>query len=53
VLPLQDFLEAPYRLLNRHVFSRGAGELLGDVERLRAEPLNAAGTVYGELVLLA
>src|SRR3954453_8417938 len=53
VLALGDLLEATDRLGDRDVLARGAGELLGDVERLREEALDAAGAADDELVLVA
>src|SRR5688572_32467505 len=42
VLAFQDLLEAAHRVLALHELARRAGELLGDEERLRQEPLDAA-----------
>src|SRR5947209_914422 len=52
VLALEDLLEAPDRLGDRHVDAGGPGELLGDVERLREEALDAARAADDELVLV-
>ena len=52
VLALEDLLEAADRLGDRHVHARGAGELLGDVERLRQEALDLARAVDRHLVLV-
>jgi hypothetical protein len=41
VLAVEDLLEAADRLGDRHVLARRARELLGDVERLRQEALDA------------
>src|SRR5687768_8430758 len=50
-LAVHDHVEALDRVLERHVFARGAGEHLGHVERLRQEALDLARTAHGELVL--
>src|SRR4051794_10774493 len=52
VLALDDLVERAHRLGDRDVLARGAGELLGDVERLREEALDLAGTLDGDLVLV-
>src|SRR5690242_13682523 len=44
VLALDDFLEALDGVGDRHVLALQAGELLGDEERLREEPLQLART---------
>src|SRR5689334_19286618 len=51
VLALMDLVEAANRFRNLHVASLHAGELLGDVERLREELLDLAGTRDGQLVV--
>src|SRR5262245_52716123 len=43
-----DFLEPADRLGDRHVLTFAAGELLGDGERLRQEPLDLAGARDGQ-----
>src|SRR6266568_5193493 len=49
---LHDLLEAADRVLQLDVLALVAGELLRDVERLREEALDLAGTGDGELVVL-
>src|ERR671931_2463426 len=51
-LALDQHLEASDRVLHRHVLAGDADELLGNVERLRQEPLDLAGPGDDELVLL-
>ena len=52
VLAVDDLVEAADRLGDRHVRAGGAGELLGDEERLREEALDLARALDGELVLV-
>ena len=52
MLALEDLLEAADRLGDRHVHAGGAGELLGDVERLRQEALELARAVDRQTVLV-
>src|SRR5690606_30849092 len=51
-LAVDDHLEAADGLLQRHVLARGAGEHLGDVERLREETLDLARARHRQLVVL-
>src|SRR5687768_7387680 len=51
VLAVDDLLEALHRVGNLHVLALEAGELLGDEEGLRQEPLDLARTRHGELVV--
>ncbi len=46
-----DFFEAADRFGQRRDLARLAGEHFGDQERLRQEPLDAAGALHDELVL--
>src|SRR3954470_3587890 len=52
VLALEDLGEAADRLGDRHVGARRARELLGHVERLRQEALDAPRAAHDELVLV-
>src|SRR3954452_1157075 len=52
VLAVDDLLEAADRLGDRDVLARRAGELLGDVEGLRQEALDAAGGADAQLLLV-
>src|SRR3990172_13012576 len=51
VLAVNDAAEGSDGVLQGHVLARGAGEHLGDEERLRQELLDLARPRYGELVL--
>src|SRR6187399_515370 len=51
VLAVDDLLEALDRVGDRHVLALQAGELLGDEERLREEPLDLAGPGHRQLVV--
>src|SRR5262245_18494759 len=48
---VDDHLETFDRLLERHELAGGTGEHLGDVERLRQEPLDLPGARHREFVL--
>ena len=50
VLAVHDLAEAADGVGDRNVLAREAGELLGDEERLRQEPLDAAGASDRQLV---
>ena len=52
MLAVDDFLEAADGVGQLDVLARDAGELLGDVERLRKEPLDLAGARHGQLVFV-
>jgi len=52
-LAVTNLLEAADGVFDRRDFARLAGEDLCHDERLRQEPLNAAGPVYDELVVFA
>src|SRR2546421_306758 len=52
VLPFDDLLEAPYRVLDLHVLPLRAGERLGHEERLREKALDLARALDGLLVLV-
>src|SRR3954453_21692866 len=52
VLAVEDLGEAADRLGDRHVRARRARELLGHVERLREEALDAPRAAHDELVLV-
>ena len=52
VLAVDDLLEAPDRLGDRHVGARRAGELFGHEERLGEEALDLARPLHGQLVLV-
>src|SRR5947209_18218327 len=53
VLSFDDFLEAFHGVSDFHVTAWRSRELLGNVERLRQESLNLAGSAYGEFLVLA
>src|SRR5881392_2643476 len=52
VLARQDLLEASDRVLELHVLAGRACERLGDVERLAQEPLDLAGPLDDDLVVV-
>src|SRR5438046_2274835 len=52
VLAVQDLAETAHRVACRHEFAFAAGELGGDLERLREKALDAASTRHRQLVLL-
>src|SRR5208282_2935401 len=52
VAALDDLLEAANRLGDRHVRAGRAGELLGNVERLREEALELARAVDGHAIVV-
>jgi hypothetical protein len=52
VLAVNDFLKAADGVRDLYVLARESGELLGNVERLREEALNLAGTRDRELLVL-
>ncbi len=52
MLAFHHFLEAADRIGQRNILALDAGELLGDVERLRQEFLNLAGARHGLLVVV-
>src|SRR5579884_1849378 len=52
VLAFHHFLETADGVRQLHVLAFNAGELLGDVERLRKEALDFAGARYGQLVFV-
>src|SRR5437868_6582546 len=53
VLAFHNCLETFHGIRNLHVTSWCAGKLFGDVERLRQEALNLAGTGHGQLLIFA
>jgi hypothetical protein len=50
-LAVEDHLESAHRVLDRDILAGGAGEDLGNVERLGKETLDLAGAIDGEFVL--
>ena len=52
VLAVEDLAERAHRLADRHVDAGRAGELLGDVERLRQEALDLARALHEHAVLV-
>jgi hypothetical protein len=51
VFPFEDFLEAPYGILELHILPRRSGESFGHMERLGKEALNFARARHGHLVI--
>src|SRR5579884_926805 len=52
VLAIDHFLEGADGVLERDVLAGNTGELLRDAERLRKEPLDAAGTRHDQLIFV-